>query len=525
MTRHTKRKRIKIMQRQLSYALNQYILRADTRYEMGDYEAADQDYSSSLTNYSQYYSDNSHKAWIYYWRGICRMELGRMSDAISDFDNAISYNYDNPGYVYWNRGACHFNLGSLKECEEDYAKAIDRISDTKDLSRLYKDRGDVWAEQYKYEKAFGYYDKAIYYNPENYNAFWQRGYYRNLNYESEEALKDYDLAINAITKSSPASMNADLASLYRNKALIYRSKDNLPAALEWIDKAILANPNSSKGFQTRGDIYWDMKKYDKSKSAYDAAINLQTDKKSKAEIYLNRSMKFWNILDYTAAMKDLNMAVELNPAYGMLYWHRAMLYGYKKNYAQAIKECNTALELYRKDSSSTASLFFLRAGFYEGMGNNEKALIDYRSYVDYYPNNLRAYYNLGRFFKLKIKNNDLANANLVKAEDLAITQKDTTMFCYINIIRGEKEVAIRTMLQRLETTKTNKGYDPDELHNMTCIYALTGNTAKSFEYLDKSLAAGYTSYLHLVNDRDLVSLMNLPQWKSILGKHKVPGVK
>ena len=57
---------------------------------------------------------------------------------------------------------------------------------------------------------------------------------------------------------------------------------------------------------------------------------------------------------------------------------------------------------------------------------------------------------------------------------------------------------------------------------MTCIYALADNTTKALEYLDKSLAAGYNSYNHLLNDRDLESIMKLPQWKGILTKYKVP---
>ena len=60
---------------------------------------------------------------------------------------------------------------------------------------------------------------------------------------------------------------------------------------------------------------------------------------------------------------------------------------------------------------------------------------------------------------------------------------------------------------------------------MTCIYALAGNAQKAFEYLDRSLKAGFDDYLHLVNDRDLLSLMKLPQWKTILAKYKVPAPK
>jgi tetratricopeptide (TPR) repeat protein len=502
-----------------------YIIRGDCRYTLLDYEAAEGDFSSALLYYSDYYSDNKEKAGIYYMRGYCRLEMKRYSDAVSDFDNAIYYDYSKPGYVYWDRAICYNNLGKYKESEADYAKAIDRFSDAADLSLIYKRRGDNQADLGEIETALTYYARAISYNPRNSNAYWQRGYYKNFQGKYDEAIQDYDKAIEIISASDKATKNKDLSSLYRNQALIYNYQGLYEQALEAIDKAIKAVPNKIEAYETRAGIQWSLKRYDKAKADYDAAISLEKDKKKKANIYFNRSMKLWYILDYTGTMNDLNKAIELDPTDGMKYWHRALVYGYKKNYPLAIKECNTALEFYRKDSSSTASLISLRAEYNEYAGNNEAALSDYRTYVDYYPNSIRGYYNLGRFFKTRMKNNDLANANLTKAEELADKFKDTTMFCYINVFKGEKELAVKTMLQWLEDTKTQKGYDPDELHNMCCIYALIGNSGKAFEYLDKSLVAGYTGYLHLANDRDLVSLMKLPQWKTILAKHKVPSPK
>lgn len=499
-----------------------YIIRGDCRYTLGDFEAAEGDFSSALLYYSEYYSDNKEKAGIYYLRGYCRLELKRYSDAVSDFDNALYYDYSKPGYVYWDRGICYNNLGKYKESEADYAKAIDRFSDATDLSLLYKRRGDNQADLGEYEMAITYYSRAISYNPKNSNAYWQRGYYKNKQAKYDDAIEDYQKAIDILISSDKATKNSDLASLYRNQALIYKYRFQNESALEAIDKSIKAEPNKTEAYETRAEIYWEMKKYDKAKADYESAISLVKDKKAKANMYLNRSMKLWYILDYTSTMNDLNKAVELNPTYGMNYWHRALVHGYKKNYALGIKECNTAMEFYRKDSSSTASLIFLRAQYKDYAGDNEGALSDYRAYVDYYPKSLRAYYNLGRFFKMKLKNNDLANANLSKAEELADEYQDSVMYCYIKVVRGEKELAIKSMLQRLEETKNEKGYDPDELHNMACIYSLAGNSLKALEYVDKSLAAGYRDYLHLVNDRDLVTIMKLPQWKAILTKHKVP---
>ena len=47
-----------------------YILRGDSRYELGEYETAIDDFTSAIDNYSDYYgSDNKEKGGIYYFRG------------------------------------------------------------------------------------------------------------------------------------------------------------------------------------------------------------------------------------------------------------------------------------------------------------------------------------------------------------------------------------------------------------------------------------------------------------------------
>ena len=93
------------------------------------------------------------------------------------------------------------------------------------------------------------------------------------------------------------------------------------------------------------------------------------------------------------------------------------------------------------------------------------------------------------------------------------------------MVNGDTKGAIALVLEKVEAYKDDKYEYKWQLHNAACIYALSGNKIKALEYLDKSLAAGYDDYTHLVNDRDLISLTLLPQYKAILAKYKVPQPK
>ncbi|HYM95436.1 MAG TPA: tetratricopeptide repeat protein [Chitinophagaceae bacterium] len=502
-----------------------YFIRADSRYSLSDYQAALDDYTSALSYYSAYYADDKYKGRIYYWRGLTRYNLQKYDDAISDFNSAITYNYEKLNYAYWDRANSYYALAKYKESENDYSSAIDRTSDSKELSTLYKYRGDCNALQGKYTDAYSFYTRAVSYDPNNYNAYWEMGYYKDLEGRDEDALVDYGKAINVVKSLNDPSKDADLATLYRNEALLHKVLGRYDDALNAINMAIQTNPNYSKAYKTRAEIYSAQKKYDKARADYINATGLEKDKKNISDLYLNSSLMAMDMLDYKSSLDDLNKAVELDPSDGMNYWHRAIIYQYKKNYAQAIKECGTALDLYKTDSSSLSGLYKLRASLKDKTSNYAGAVEDYQAALKFYPDDYDTYYKLGRLFKTKMKNNDLGNANLSKAADMAEKYDDTAKYCYIKVIQGNKEEAIKKAFEKAEYSKDKKDVYSWDLYNIACIYALAGNSTKSLEYFDKSLAAGFDQYSHFLNDEDLETIRRLPQWKTILVKYKVPQIK
>jgi len=500
-----------------------YIIRADNYYNLDKYELAIEDYNSALTYYyDSYGSEEKEKGWIYYFRGRSKQELYRYNDAITDFNSALSYNYKEPGYTYWNRGACFYDLRDYQKADEDYVKAIERISKKNHLSTLWTNRGDCQASLGAYEKAWDYYAKGIEYDPNNYSPYWQRGHFKDQQYKYEEALADYNKAIEILVAAGSTAKKSDLASIYESKSNIHILLKQYNEALAAFEKSIEINPNLPEYYIKKAGIYESMKNIPKARVEYDNAITLETEDKKKSNIYLTRSMMYWELLDYKNCMTDLNKAIELDPADGMNFWHRSMLYGYKKNYLLALKDCNTAMELYSNDSSSTASLLWLRAEHKTKSGDYNGAKQDYQLYLKYYPDSYGAYYELGRLFKHHIKNNDLANANLAKAQEMAWAKKDTSRYCYIRVIKGETFEPFMIMGTKIENSAGKEFSYKWNLHNMACMYSLAGNAAKGLEYLEKSMAAGFDDYRHLVNDWDLALLMKLPQWKIILAKYKVP---
>ena len=501
-----------------------YFIRADCRFSTKDYEAALSDYNTAISDYSNYYTTDKYKGRMYYWRGRTKQKLSKYDDAITDFNSSFTYNYEEPGYAYWNRGNCYYELGEYQKADDDYAKGIDRVSDSKDLAKLYKYRGDCMSHLINYTEADKMYTRSISYNADYYSAYWSRAYYRNLDGKSNDAIDDYKKAISIIQASGTNSNSDDLAAIYRNLSLLYSDLKRDDDAMEAINKALLADPNYIKGFQTRADIYQHMKNYEKAKADYTNAISLSTDDKVIADIYFERSYQLdWKILDYRSALDDLNKSIALDGKDGMKFWHRAITYDYKKDYPKAMADINKAIELYGDKTSS--GIYTLRASIKEKMNDIKGAISDYQAALKLDNSSASIYYNLGRLFKTKMNNNDLAQTNLTKAIDLAKDDGASATGAYAKVVNGQSKEGIEMVLAKVDKSATDSYEYKWQLHNAACIYALSGNKIKALEYLDKSLEAGFDDYNHLVNDRDLVSLTLLPQYKAILVKYKVPTPK
>ncbi len=521
-------KAIELATRSINLKVNPraYFIRADSWFSLKDYKAALIDYNTAISDYSSYYTTDKYKGRLYYWRARTKQKLEKYDDAISDFGTSLSYNFEDAGYAYWNRGNCYYSLEKYKESDEDYAKAIDRVSDTKDLTSLYKYRGDCNGKQRDYANAEKFFTRAISYNADYYNAYWSRGYYRYLNLKEEDAIADYAKAASIIEASgTKASNNSDLASIYRNMALLYYEINKNDEALQAINKALLADPNYIKGFQTRADIYQQMKSYAKAKEDYTNAITLLNDDNAISNLYFERSWKLgWKTLDYKGTLDDLNKSIALDPKGAMKFWHRSITYGYKKDNVNSLADCNKAIQLY--DEKVPSGLYQLRASLKEKAGDFKAAISDYQLALKTDDKNATLYYNIGRLFKTKLNNSGLAETNLVKAIELDKADGiASSTYAYAKLFLGETLEAIAFILENIEKNKDDSYQYKWQLHNAACIYALAGNKLKALEYLDKSLAEGFDDYDHLVNDRDLVSLTALPQYKAIFTKYKVPQPK
>ena len=60
---------------------------------------------------------------------------------------------------------------------------------------------------------------------------------------------------------------------------------------------------------------------------------------------------------------------------------------------------------------------------------------------------------------------------------------------------------------------------PNSLLGLAIVYTRMGDIPKAFEYLQKSLEAGFTKIKRLEEDADFSSLRDLPEWNTLMKKY------
>jgi tetratricopeptide (TPR) repeat protein len=163
----------------------------------------------------------------------------------------------------------------------------------------YNNRGVIFMNDKKYDKAIDDFSKAIQLNPNFIQAYQNRGIiYMNQN--------KYDLALSDINKTldnNPKDFNA-----LNNRGTIYLNEERHEEALRDFNKVIELSPNYYQAYFNRGTVYYRVQKYEEAISDLTTAITLNPD---FADTYYARGWARFNKGDKANACTDIKQAASL----------------------------------------------------------------------------------------------------------------------------------------------------------------------------------------------------------------------
>ena len=184
-----------------------------------------------------------------------------------------------------------------------------------------------------FESVKYYCSEIIKINPDNANAYNNRGIAKAYLDDHKGAIKDYNKAI---------ELDANDASIYNNRGNARDILGDHKDALEDFDKAIELNPNDAGAYNNRGVAKGKIGNHKGAIEDYDKVIELNPD---DANAYYNRGVAKGNLSDHKDAIEDYDKAIELNPNDADAYNNRGVARRDLGDHKGAIEDYDKALEL------------------------------------------------------------------------------------------------------------------------------------------------------------------------------------
>jgi tetratricopeptide (TPR) repeat protein len=168
----------------------------------------------------------------------------------------------------------------------------------------------------------------------------------------------------------------------------------LDHAIEYFTSQIRGDPTSG-ALYNRAVAYRKMGDLDKAIADEGEVIRLDAgNSASLTEDYCSRGLMWYAKCEYNSAIVDYNEAIRLDPKCTYAYFNRSQAWIAKREYDRAIKDISDVIGMDAGTSTELAPDYSRRGVAWKGLGNYEKALIDYNEAVHFDQKYTDAYKDL-----------------------------------------------------------------------------------------------------------------------------------
>lgn len=225
----------------------------------------------------------------------------KFSEVVTLLDDDLleKYNDDN---LYAEKALAYFKISNLTLCEVNSLKSLE-INPNNPIANNYY--ANVLSRRDEFDKAQGYYLKAIKFNPK----YFGYSYNLALNYYR---IGKYDNAKEEVLKA--IKLNPNYARSSHLLGLIYHALKDKKNAEKYYSKAIDLNVQNSSVYYNRGLIYFELDEYKKSLTDFEKYIKVKTGSDFFTENAKSRIIELKKLIkseEYSAINDVVNKIKEL----------------------------------------------------------------------------------------------------------------------------------------------------------------------------------------------------------------------
>ena len=223
------------------------------------------------------------------------------------------------------------------------------------------------------------YNEAIRLNPNNAEAYGNRGNVRNDLGDKQGAIDDYNQVIR---------INPNDAYAYNNRGNVRDDLGDKQGAIDDFNQAIKINPNLAQVYYNRGFVRKDLGDKQGAIDDYNLAIKINPN---YAKAYNNRGNARNELGDKQGAIDDFTLAIKFNPNYALAYYNRGIVRDELGDKPGAIDDYTLAIKI----NPNLALAYNNRGLVRSELGDKPGAIDDYTLAIKFNPNYANAYYNRG----------------------------------------------------------------------------------------------------------------------------------
>ncbi len=329
-------------------------------------------------------AQRSDFVWLYLLRGFAQEELQAWGAADSDFQKAARLPLDdNARYVL------SVNLGVLRVRQERFEDAVTELKSAIERKprayQAYVNLAQAYRRLNKLDLALDQLHRAVELEPGLAHLYRLRARLHLERTEPALALDDFDQAIQRESSSSPYQVDDHVE---RGRLLLAGGR--YAEALGSFDSALALQKDDSLGQRLRAETLFRLGRFDEVIKAFDRY--LETGKPQES-VYRGRGLARAELGQYAGAIEDFTKALELRPT-SAVQAYRGWTHLVVDAPKLALRDFELAVELDPKNGDAYNGRGFVRAS----LGRHREAVQDAAEALRHGPTSPRLLYNAARIY-------------------------------------------------------------------------------------------------------------------------------
>jgi len=367
-------------------------------------------YDQAIVEYSQSISLNPNNLDALVNRGETYQRIQQWDNSIDDYNQAIRVN---PRFEYFNgRGTAYRKKGNIDLAKQDFEKVLtlhpNDIYAKQQLTAMSYEciqRGKNYYNDGLYDQAIVEFGQSISINPNNLDAFVNRGGTYQRIQQWDNSIEDYNHAIRIFPRYE----------FFYGRGTAYRKKGNLDLAKQDFEKVLTLHRNDSYAIEQlkemadecfqRGYKYFNDGLFDQAIFEFSQSISFEPKNLNAYEL---RGATYQRKLQWDKSIEDYNQAIKIDPHY-KYYNARGLAYRMMGNFKLAKQDFEKVLSLQPKDAYAKEQLkemtdeCFQRGNKYFNDGLFDQAIVEFSQLISLEANHLKAYEFRGEAYQRKLQ--------------------------------------------------------------------------------------------------------------------------